>query len=370
MLPPSQVQQQSSLGLAYNVTGIWVGLTWAEERQRNILLRRHQLRHIPMQALLTFAEIARHTVKLLTVDLPRVINKGHDRREYSAVHIRREYIAGVLLAAVVAYWFSDNPGLSFLAALLSLSFGVIIYRYPAGVLGAAVLGYLFSGPRPGHWFQARCSQVFGRGWCAFEFRSKVFVVAAIFGSVIGMSMCWYACRARAVRARLFAGFRLKRGAARAPPRPQSKSKDAGASGQPKEEAPPAEAQVPAKLGVSANPKLCSALVLHASAMASHRQLDSKPPSQIGRPKVVLLPSPSAQSQGKVLSQCYLNTSWWQPPSWSCAHRPAQSSLPLLQAAVLVTWPEATDGHRVMTRAYLCTMVSGGEARPVCMRRGS
>ena len=81
-------------------------------------------------------------------------------------------------------------------------------------------------------------------------------------------------------------------------------------------AQPAPARPAAQLGLSADPSTTSrAIILHASAVASGKK-DRAEPSMLRRPRVELLPSDLAAQQGK--------------------------------AAVLVTWSEATDGHRVRT----------------------
>ena len=87
----------------------------------------------------------------------------------------------------------------------------------------------------------------------------------------------------------------------------------------------------AELGMSADPLTTGAIVLHASARVGIT--DRRPPSKLRRPTCAVLPSALASSKGKI--------------------------------AVLVTWPEATDSHRVSTETFLCTMVgNGGQERPV------
>ena len=97
-------------------------------------------------------------------------------------------------------------------------------------------------------------------------------------------------------------------------------------------AQPAPARPAAQLGLSADPSTTSrAIILHASAVASGKK-DRAEPSMLRRPRVELLPSDLAAQQGK--------------------------------AAVLVTWSLATDGHRVRTTSFLCTMFSRGVETPV------
>ena len=94
----------------------------------------------------------------------------------------------------------------------------------------------------------------------------------------------------------------------------------------------------AALGVSADPSTSSrALVLRVGDARAHH-VDKKPPSQLKAPKHEVLDSGMATERGKV--------------------------------AVLVTWPEASDGHRTRPTEYLCTKLSGRAEQAVYSGRTS